>query len=175
MRTDSTVVEADVRYTTDAGLAATGVRLLARAGQRLAQAVGEELVHVRDRSRAVGRRLRALTRTLRRRTGEAHDEVLCLTAEASVLLDRSLREARRAVERVRSGPSVQGAVVRRAIERLARLIGQAGTVIDQIDKRVRDEPIADRLVSFADPEARPVRKGKIATRPSSATSASSPS
>ena len=50
MRTDSTVVEADVRYPTDAGLAATGVRLPARAGQRLTQAAGAELVHVRDRS-----------------------------------------------------------------------------------------------------------------------------
>jgi len=35
MRTDSTVVEADIRYPTDAGLAATGVRLLARAARRL--------------------------------------------------------------------------------------------------------------------------------------------
>ena len=163
MRTDSTVVEADVRYPTDAGLAATGVRLLARAGQRLAQAAGEELVHVRDRSRAVGRRLRAMTRTLRRRTGEAKNDVLRLTAEAGVLLDRSLREARRAVERARSGLSDQRAVVRRAIERLARLIGQASTVVDQIGKRVGDERITDRLVSFADPDARPVRKGKIAT------------
>jgi IS5 family transposase len=36
-------------------------------------------------------------------------------------------------------------------------------VIDQIGQRVRDERIGDRLVSFADPDARPVRKGKIAT------------
>jgi IS5 family transposase len=83
MRTDSTVVEADVRYPTDAGLAASGVRLLAQASHRLAEAAGGELVHVRDRSRAVGRRLRAMTRTLRRRTGEARDEILRLTAEAA--------------------------------------------------------------------------------------------
>ncbi len=35
-------------------------------------------------------------------------------------------------------------------------------MIDQIAKRVRDEPIGNRLVSLADPGARPIRTGKIA-------------
>lgn len=160
MRTDSTVVEADVRYPTDAGLAATGVRLLAAGARRLDAAVDGVVPRVRDRSRAVGRRLRAMTRTLRRRTGEARDEVLRLTAEAGVLLERSVREARRALAAV---PEKTSTAARRTIERLEILIGQATTVIDQIAKRVRAEPITDRLVSFADPDARPVRKGKIAT------------
>jgi IS5 family transposase len=101
-----------------------------------------------------------MTRTLRRRTGEARDEVLRLTAEAGGLLERSVREARRALA---AGPAETSTAARRTIERLEILIGQATTVIDQIDKRVRDERIGDRLVSFADPDGRPVRKGKIAT------------
>lgn len=160
MRTDSTVVEADVRYPTDAGLAATGVRLLAARARRLGRAVDVVVPHVRDRSRAVGRRLRAMTRTLRRRTGEARTDVLRLTAEAGDLLDRSVREARRALAAV---PEQTSTAARRTIEHLEILIGQAEKVVGQIGKRVRDEPIGDRLVSFADPDARPVRKGKIAT------------
>lgn len=160
MRTDSTVVEADIRYPTDAGLAATGVRLLAAGARRLGRVVDGVVPHVRDRSRAVGRRLRAMTRTLRRRTGEARTDVLRLTAEAGDLLGRSVREARRALAAV---PEQTSTAARRTIERLGILIGQAEKVIDQIGKRVRDEPIGDRLVSFADPDARPVRKGKIAT------------
>src|ERR1019366_8872660 len=35
VRIDSTVIEADVRYPTDAGLASNGVRALARAGSKL--------------------------------------------------------------------------------------------------------------------------------------------
>ena len=159
MRTDSTVVEADVRYPTDAGLAATGVRLLAAGARRLGRAVDGGVPHVRDRSRAVGRRLRAMTRTLRRRTGEARSDVLRLTAEAGDLLARSVREARRALAAV---PEQTSAAARRTIERLEILIDQAEKVIDQIAQRVRDERIGDRLVSFADPDARPVRKGKIA-------------
>src|SRR3990170_2847537 len=54
VRIDSTVVEADVRYPTDAGLARAGVRTLAREGKRLAAKVGGTKGRVRDRSRAAG-------------------------------------------------------------------------------------------------------------------------
>jgi IS5 family transposase len=94
VRVDSTVVEADVRYPTDAGLAADGVRVLAREGKRLAAKRGGG-VGIRDRSRAVGKRLRAITRTLRRRTDEAKAEVLALTAQTGRLLAASVREVRR--------------------------------------------------------------------------------
>ena len=59
-RIDSTVVEADIRYPTDAGLAADGVRALAREGRKLAAKVKAKRTAVRDRSRAVGVRMRAL-------------------------------------------------------------------------------------------------------------------
>ena len=51
VRVDSTVIEADVRYPTDAGLASAGVRVLAREGRKLAAMVGEKRRRVRDRSR----------------------------------------------------------------------------------------------------------------------------
>ena len=86
VRIDSTVIEADVRYPTDSGLAAHGVRALAREGKKLAALVGERKRRVRDRSRAMGRTLRAMTRTIRRRSGEAKSEVLKLTANSGKLL-----------------------------------------------------------------------------------------
>ena len=95
VRIDSTVIEADVKYPTDAGLASSGVRVLAREGRKLAKLIGEKQARVRDRSRAMGRKLRAITRTIRRRSGEAKAEVLKLTGETGELLERSVREARR--------------------------------------------------------------------------------
>jgi transposase, IS5 family len=59
VRIDSTVIEADVRYPTDAGLAAHGVRALAREGRKLAKRVGENKRRVRDPSKALGGRSRA--------------------------------------------------------------------------------------------------------------------
>lgn len=160
IRIDSTVVEADVRYPTDAGLAASGVRRLAREARRLADAAGGGMDRVRDRSRAVGHRLRAMTRTLRRRTGEARSEVLRLTGETGALLARSVREARRVLDAVAA--TTEGAVIR-AAGRLAQVLEQATRVVDQIALRVAGRPIPDRLVSYADPDARPIRRGKIAT------------
>lgn len=172
VRIDSTVVEADVRYPTDAGLAGDGVRVLARAGKRLAASAGVTTARVQDRSRAVGRRLRAIGRTLRRRTGEAKAEVLALTGEAGRLLAVSAREARRvAAEARRKGRVLarspkakarrKAARILVSVERLETLAERSEKVVEQITKRLAGEPITDRLVSIFDPDARPIRKGKL--------------
>jgi IS5 family transposase len=83
LRVDSTVAAADIRYPTDSGLAADAVRVLARAGRKVVAAVPAVRARVRDRSRAVGRRLRALTRTLKRRSGEAKKDIQRLTEETA--------------------------------------------------------------------------------------------
>ena len=85
VRIDSTVTEADVKYPTDAGLASSGVHVLAREGRKLARLIKEKKARVRDRSRAMGHKLRTITRTIRRRSGEAKQEVLKLTGETGEL------------------------------------------------------------------------------------------
>ena len=94
---DSTVIELDVLYPTDAGLAAHGVRALAREGRKLAALVKEQRPRVRDRSRSIGRTPRALTRTISRRLGQAQSELLKLTAKTGELLKQSIAETRRLV------------------------------------------------------------------------------
>jgi transposase, IS5 family len=162
VRIDSTVVEADVRYPTDAGLASAGVRVLAREGRKLAQLLKEKKARVRDRSRAMGRALRAITRTIRRRSGEAKEEVLKLTGDTGKLLERSVTEARRLAEVARRRARGRGAKVKlKAAVRLEEMADRCEKVARQIDKRVSGEPIKDRIVSLADPDARPIRKGKL--------------
>src|ERR1700712_3639904 len=48
VRIDSTVIEADIKHPTDAGLAAHGVKALAREGRKLAAKLSETTVGVRD-------------------------------------------------------------------------------------------------------------------------------
>lgn len=109
VRIDSTVIEADIKHPTDSGLAAQGVKSLAREGRKLAEAIGRAGAGVRDRSRSMGRRLRAITRTIRRRSGEAKAEVLDLTAQTGQLLARSVGEARRLAARARRRARGRGA------------------------------------------------------------------
>jgi IS5 family transposase len=161
-RIDSTVIEADVRYPTDAGLAAHGVRALAREAKKLAAKIGERKRRVRDRSRSMGRTLRAVTRTIRRRSGEAKSEVLKLTAKTGKLLEQSIAETRRLVVIARRRARGRGAKAKlKAAARLEEPAGRCEKVASQIKQRVAGEPIKDRLVSLADPDARPIRKGKL--------------
>ena len=162
VRIDSTVIEADVKYPTDSGLAAHGVRALAREGKKLAALVGERKRRVRDRSRAMGRTLRAMTCTIRRRSGEAKSEVLKLTANSGKLLQRSIAESRRLAASARRRARGRGARAKlRAAAKLEQLADRCEKVAQQISQRVAGEPIQDRLVSLSDPDARPIRKGKL--------------
>jgi hypothetical protein len=49
----------------------------------------------------------------------------------------------------------------KAAAKLEELADRCEKVASQIKQRVAGEPIKDRLVSLADPDARPIRKGKL--------------
>ena len=162
VRIDSTVIEADVKYPTDAGLASSGVRVLAREGRKLARLIKQKRARVRDRSRAMGHKLRTITRTIRRRSGEAKQEVLELTRETGELLERSIKEARRLAAIARRRARGRGAKAKlKAAANLEEMADRCEKVAAQIHRRVADEPIKDRIVSLFDPDARPIRKGKL--------------
>jgi hypothetical protein len=161
-RIDSTVVEADIRYPSDLGLAADATRTLAREAGKAADLAGEDAPHVRDRSRATNRRLRTLNRTLARRTGQGKEMALRLTGEAGELVARSVGETRRLARRLREKARGRGAQAKlAAARRLDDLADRADKVVGQIGQRVDGEKITDRLVSMSDPDARPIRKGKL--------------
>lgn len=160
-RIDSTVVEADVRYPSDAMLCLQGARALARQSRKLAKRIGQSPTAVRDRSRAISRRVRQISRTLARRTGKAKEQVIALNAQAGQLLRRSAREARRLASKARQGARGRGAQAKlRAAEALEEVATRCERVAEQTAKRLRGQKITDRIVSLADPDARPIRKGK---------------
>jgi transposase, IS5 family len=162
VRIDSTVVEADVRYPSDSGLTLDGARALVREAKKLTALVGEGAGRVRDRTRAIGRRLRMISKTMGRRTGERKQEVLRLTEEAGEQLGRSLREARRLAVRARRSARGRGASAKlAAVSRLEEITERAERVVIQIKRRLAGEPNPNRLVSMFDPDARPIRKGKL--------------
>ncbi len=161
-RIDSTVVEADIRYPSDAMLALQGVRVLAREGKKLTAMIKDKAVRVTDRSRSVGRAVRAISKTLARRTGHAKGEVMKLNERAGRLIARSVREAGRLAMQARAAARGRGAQAKlRAAKTLEQLAARCQKVTEQIDRRSRGLKITDRLVSLADPDARPIRKGKF--------------
>ena len=163
LRVDTTVVEADIDYPTDADLLEQAVRKLGGLVRRIKGRGAASRTRFRDRGRAAGRRMKQLARTLRRRSGVAMAEVDRLTGEVATIARTTLREVQvvadnaRRVRRRRPGDG-----------RLARLVGELDETIiatqrllAQTDQRLAgNRVIPNRLVSLADPDARPIRKGK---------------
>jgi IS5 family transposase len=102
VRIDSTVVEADVRYPSDGVLALQGARALTREGRKLAGRLRGPTRQVVDRSRQISKTVRAISRTLARRTGQRRDEVMELNAQVGRVLARSIQEACRLTEQARA-------------------------------------------------------------------------
>jgi IS5 family transposase len=115
-----------------------------------------------DRSRQLGKTVRAISRTLARRTGQRRADVMTLNAQAGRTLARSIGEARTLAAQARASARGRGAQAKlAAAQRLEELADRCQRIAAQIQQRSRGEPIADRLVSLADPDARPIRKGKL--------------
>ena len=162
VRVDSTVVEADVRYPSDAVLALQGARALAREGRKLARRLRHRSPRVVDRSRQIGKTVRLISRTLARRSGRRSEQVIALNAKAGRAMARSIREARRLAAQARAAARGRGAQVKlQSARELDELADRCQRVATQIEQRLAGEKISDRLVSIADPDARPIRKGKL--------------
>jgi IS5 family transposase len=162
VRIDSTVIEGDVRYPTDIGLADDTARTLARESKKVAVLAGEKAPKVRDRSRGIRPECASSIGRWGARTGQGKTTAIKLTGEAGEQTAKTVRETRRLAARLRERARGRGAQAKlTAAHRLDELAQRAEKVCRQILQRVAGEKITDRLVSFADPDARAIRKGKL--------------
>jgi transposase, IS5 family len=163
LRVDTTVVEADIDHPTDADLLEQAVRKLGGLVRRVKGRGAATRTGFRDRSRSAGRRLKQISRTLRRRTGQAPAEIDRLTAEVAAIARRTLGQAEQVARNARRARRArpEDGHLGRLVERLEETTWVTRRLLDQADQRLAgNRVIPDRLVSLADPEARPIRKGK---------------
>lgn len=156
VRADTTVVEADVKYPTDSGLLTSAVGRIAVRLRRL-EAAGVRVEHV-DRTLPARAHQHSIGAWLRRRTDEAKAEVLIITGQLADLAELCVVEAREALRR-----KPRRRQVRRMLDDLAVLLDRTDQVIAQARTRVHgDQPDGStRLVSLHEPDARPIRKGRL--------------
>ena len=157
VRVDTTVVEADIKYPTDSGLLTKAVTNIAKLCRRIDTFVP---VDFKNRTAEARTHSHSIGAWLRRRSDEAKAEVLKITGmladlaqgaadEATKILDDNRRRRRRTLRRLLDRLGV-------LVERTRRLITQARTRVDG------DQPAgATRLVSLHEPDARPIRKGRL--------------
>ena len=167
VRVDSTVVEANVAYPTDSGLLAKGVAALTRLVMVLKVAGLAKRTRFRDRGRSVRHRAHDVAVWLRRRNDDAKGEVLAITAELADLAELTIGDARAVAVNARRALARRGtpgggrtlralADIDTVTELLERVVAQTRT---RVAGEVPDG--ATRIVSLHDPDARPIRKGRL--------------
>src|SRR5215469_11611860 len=172
VRADTTVIGANVAYPTDSGLLAKAVGKLVRTARRVQAAGGATGTVMTDRRRAAARRVRQIASTLRTRGKLSREEstkvIRQITGELADLAEKAaaqaaavVRNGRRAVPKALSG-RVRGRL-RRALNELATTVERTQTIVAQARIRLAGQVPdgATRLVSLHDPDARPIRKGRI--------------
>jgi transposase, IS5 family len=160
MRVDTTVVETNIHYPTDSGLLGDGVRVLTRELKRLQTHFGKTVIAVRDRTRAMGKRVFQLAH--RRRT----EDVERKKAQLQKLYRGALRitaavvgEAKKAVAAVKGHLSEASAAVVSRIEKTIELVRRV-----QAQTRARvfrgDTHYRDKVLSLFEHATEAIRKGK---------------
>jgi transposase, IS5 family len=167
VRADTTVVEANVAYPSDAGLLGKGVVKISKLVEKLKASGLASRSRFRKRTRSVRRRSHAIAAWLRRRSGDAKDEVLAITAELVVIARASVKEAqvvanntRRSLRRAGDGARARS---RAHLRELDETIATLEAVIAQTTLRLKGHtpPGSRRVVSLHDTDARPIRKGRL--------------
>jgi len=156
LRVDTTVVETNIHYPTDATLLADGVRVLTRTLRR----VGER---VRERTRSVARRVFEIaqrSRTAGRRVSAAVRERS--KAKMKVLYQGLMRITRAVVRHA------EAAVTRAHGQRAAALLPATIALVRQVLAQTRarvlrgDTHDPGKMVSLFEPHTEIIRKGKLA-------------
>jgi IS5 family transposase len=171
VRADTTVVAANVQRPTDSGLLANAIGAMNRQIGRIKTAGAAPRTPWRDRTRAAGRRARQINSRLRLRQAQSREQtqavVQRITGELADLAARAardavpvLRNARRALAKATGRRAGQ---LRRAATELATTLQRTHTVLAQTRSRLAGvmPDSATRLVSLHDPDARPIRRGRL--------------
>jgi len=171
VRADTTVVSANVEYPTDSGLLARAVTLVGKLVKRIKGAGGATRTTFRDATDEATARVHAIGAKLKLRGAEAKQEaqatVLRLTGELADLAQAAMADAapvlanaRQALRRVTGR---QRGLLRKAINELDTLMTRAMAVVAQTRRRVAGEKVdsATRVVSLHEPDARPIKKGRL--------------
>jgi transposase, IS5 family len=187
LRAGTTVVCADVAYSTDSGLLAKAIRRFAATGRRIQAAGGAVRTRLRDRSRSAGKRAHGIAAKLRLRSAQGRDEaqrtVQRITDELAGLAQRAaadavrlLANARQALRRAGAKAAALAAVgerdaavgrrrgrLRRAIDDLNKLLDVTRQIAAQTRQRIAGITPngATRRVSLHDSDARPIAKGRL--------------
>jgi len=160
LRTDTTVIESDIHHPTDATLLQDGIKVITRLVQKIRKVASHAVQGFEDRTGEIKQKILSIAKVLRRRTRESWEEVDKITQEVIEVAESVCDQAKSVAENIRDKGKT---AVRQGKQKLADAISLTEKLLEQAKQVVSGtRVIADRIVSFFDPEARPIKKGKLA-------------
>lgn len=159
LRTDTTVVESDIHHPTDASLLQDGVKVITRVVQKIRKVASHAAQGFEDRTQEIKEKILSMTKVLRRRTRESWEEVDQITQEVIQVTEKVCQQAKSVVEKI-ADKGIK--TINQCKEKLTDAINLTDQLVEQAKQVVSgNRVIPDRIVSFFDPDARPIKKGKL--------------
>jgi IS5 family transposase len=167
MRVDTTVVETDIHYPTDASLLGDGVRVLTRAMKRIAKLAGAAGAKLRDRARSTRRCLIQIGRAVRSRAEQGKERMRQCYRRLMAITGRVLGQARRFAYEIGAGIKrctcpIDQAAVEGDRTYLETMIPRVQQVLQQTRERIDrgNNHAPGKIVSLFEPHTEIIRKGK---------------
>lgn len=160
LRTDTTVIESDIHHPTDAKLLQGGDKVITCLVQKIRKVASHAVQGFEDRTGEIKEKILSIAKVLRCRTCESWEEVDKITQEVIEAAESVCDQAKSVAENIRDKGKT---AVKQGKQKLADAISLTEKLLEQAKQVVSGtRVIADRIVNFFDPEARPIKKGKLA-------------
>jgi transposase, IS5 family len=148
IRIDSTTLEAHIAYPTDIGILHQAVRTLSRT----ASSLGQKMVsHVRATKKALARWGASSKAKPKERKAQGKK----ILKKVAQLATETLAQSRQALQHLSTTAPVQ------LKQKFSQIIGLTEKIVEQTQDKLAGRRIPERIVSFFDPEARAIVKGKL--------------
>jgi IS5 family transposase len=159
MRVDTTVVETNIHYPTDSSLLGDGARVLTRTMKKIQKQAGKLKRKVRDRTRSVNKRVRAIAMASRQNAAESEERRRKQYRELLRFSRQILNDARRVMEEISTRRKRS---LRRLTESLSTMADRVRQVVKQAKTRVFEgiTQMPGKVVSLFEPHTEIIRKGK---------------
>jgi len=152
IRIDSTTLEAHISYPNDVGIIHQAVKTLTRTAASLGKKITN---HIRATKRAVFN----WSQTAKANPKERKAKGRKILKHVAKLVAQTIKQSRQALQTLPNSASEEFGKLKQSFSDEIEL---AQTIVSQTEQKLQGKKsIPERIVSFHDPKARPIRKGKL--------------
>lgn len=160
LRIDTTVMEANISYPTDAGLLYRGVKKLTRTVACIRKLCGDSIRLNTPTLRTLKDDLLSIGKVINRRSNDKAKDVRKITSKMSETAKKTAKKALNFANKLIPETSQEVKIRGNLLD----IIDKVFKVIEQTETVNSGGSVSDRLVSLADTDARPIKKGKPGRR-----------